>query len=178
LLPDVANIAATRQIPNNNRAIQIGGTVIEIAESMSTFRDMATTDPNVERLAAELTRIYERAQEETLALLQSRPTEQLTTPVREWMNATQLAEYWQLYNDKNEPTTTGILKWSKRPHDQFPLPHAYMGDLLRFNRVEVDLWAHEEAERRRVQNEKVAPKDRLIAEPKNSSSGDSESLRN
>ena len=55
---------------------------------------MATTDHNVERLAAALNRIYERAQEETLALLQSRPTEQLTTPVREWMNATQLAEYW------------------------------------------------------------------------------------
>jgi hypothetical protein len=70
------------------------------------------------------------------------------------MNATQLAEYWQLYNDKNEPTTAGILKWAKRPPDQFPLPHAYMGDLLRFNRDEVDRWAHEEAERRRVQNEK------------------------
>jgi len=35
------------------------------------------------------------------------------------MSATQLAEYWQLYNDKNEPTTAGILKWSKRPADQF-----------------------------------------------------------
>jgi len=70
------------------------------------------------------------------------------------MSATQLAEYWQLYNDKNEPTTAGILKWSKRPADQFPLPHAYMGDLLRFNRDEVDLWAKEEGERRRVQKEK------------------------
>jgi hypothetical protein len=30
-----------------------------------------------------------------------------------------------------------------------------MGDLLRFNRDEVDLWAREEGERRRVQNEKV-----------------------
>ena len=58
------------------------------------------------------------------------------------------------HNDKNEPTTAGILKWSKRPLDHFPLPHGYMGDLLRFNRVEVDLWAHEEAERRRVQHEK------------------------
>ena len=29
-----------------------------------------------------------------------------------------------------------------------------MGDLLRFNRVEVDVWAKEEAERRRVHNEK------------------------
>jgi hypothetical protein len=128
--------------------------VIEVDESMSTFRYIAPSNHDVERLAAELNRIYERAQEETLALLQSRPTEQDISSVREWMNATQLAEYWQLYNDKNEPTTAGILKWTKRPLDQFPLPHAYMGDLLRFNRDEVDRWAHDEAERRRVQNEK------------------------
>ena len=121
---------------------------------MNAFRDLPTTDHNLERLEAELNRIYERAQEEALLLLQSRPKEQVSSPVREWMNATQLAEYWQLYNDKNEPTTAGILKWSKRSPNQFPLPHAYMGDLLRFNRVEVDLWAKEEAERRRVQNEK------------------------
>lgn len=137
------------------RPLNFGGRVIEIDETMSTFRDLATTtDHNLERLAAELKRIYERAQVETLELLQSRPTEQVALPVREWMNASQLAEYWQLYNDKNEPTTAGILKWSKRPPDQFPLPHAYMGDLLRFNRDEVDHWAHEEAERRRVQNAK------------------------
>jgi hypothetical protein len=93
------------------------------------FGKLPTTDDNLERLAAELNRIYERAQEETLALLQSRPHEPVTTPVREWMNASQLAEYWQLYNDKNEPTTAGILKWAKRPPEDFPLPHAYMGDL-------------------------------------------------
>jgi hypothetical protein len=121
---------------------------------MNVFRELTTTDHNLERLAAELNRIYERAHEETLALLQSRPAEQVISPVREWMNASQLAEYWQLYNDKNEPTTAGILKWAKRPVAQFPLPHAYMGDLLRFNRDEVDRWAHEEAERRRVQNAK------------------------
>jgi len=121
---------------------------------MNAFRDLPTTDHNLERLAAELNRIYERAQEEALLLLQSRPTEQVSSPVREWMNATQLAEYWQLYNDKNEPTTSGIVKWAKRPPEDFPLPHAYMGDLLRFNRDEVDRWAHEEAERRRVQNAK------------------------
>jgi hypothetical protein len=121
---------------------------------MNAFRDLPTTDHNLERLAAGLNRIYERAQEEALLLLQSRPTEQVISPVREWMNATQLAEYWQLYNDKNEPTTAGILKWAKRSPEDFPLPHAYMGDLLRFNRDEVDRWAHEEAERRRVHNEK------------------------
>ena len=106
-------------------------------------------------LLDQVSRIYERARVEVLTLLRSRePAEQSVMAPREWMSATQLAEYWQLYNDKNEPTTAGILKWSKRPADQFPLPHAYMGDLLRFNRVEVDVWAKEEAERRRIQNEK------------------------
>jgi len=121
---------------------------------MSAFREFATDDHRTREVAIELARIYKRAQEQTLALLESQPAHRDIAPVREWMSATQLAEYWQLYNDKNEPTTAGILKWSKRPPDQFPLPHAYMGDLLRFNRVEVDMWAKEEAERRRVQNEK------------------------
>jgi hypothetical protein len=121
---------------------------------MSSFRHTETSNTSIERLTVELNRIYERALEETLALLHSRRSEQVTTTVREWMNATQLAEHWQLYNDKNEPTTAGILKWTKRPPNEFPLPHAYMGDLLRFNRDEVDRWAHEEAVRRRVQNEK------------------------
>ncbi|MGH9931735.1 MAG: hypothetical protein ACREA9_21245 [Pyrinomonadaceae bacterium] len=107
-----------------------------------------------EELVTQVSRIYERARNETLELIQSRPAEKIVIPVREWMSAIQLAEYWQLYNDKNEPTTAGILKWSKRQPDQFPLPHAYMGDLLRFNRGEVDLWAKQEAERRRTQNEK------------------------
>lgn len=109
---------------------------------------------NEKDVAEEVVRIYQRAQTETLALIQSRTAEMVDGNAREWMSATQLAEYWQLYNDKNEPTTAGILKWSKRAPDQFPLPHAYMGDLLRFNRGEVDLWAKQEAERRRSQNEK------------------------
>ncbi|HUE84008.1 MAG TPA: hypothetical protein VMM84_18035 [Pyrinomonadaceae bacterium] len=142
------------QIPNKNQAIQTSGMVIESDQSMSTFRDLATSDHNSEELALQVARIYERAQIETLALLQSRPPEKIIAPVGEWMSAPQLAEYWQLYNDKNEPTTAGILKWSKRPAEQFPLPHAYMGDLLRFNRVDVDVWAKEEAQRRRLQNEK------------------------
>lgn len=107
-----------------------------------------------EELVTQLVRIYERAKDETLALLQSAPATETSAKTQEWMSAIQLAEYWQLYNDKNEPTTAGILKWSKRPSDQFPLPHAYMGDLLRFNREEVDLWAKKEAERRRAQKEK------------------------
>ena len=142
------------RIRNKNQTIRTRGMAIEIGESMSTFRDLATSDHNSEELALQVARIYERAQKETLALLQPRPPEKIIAAVREWMSATQLAEYWQLYNDKNEPTAAGILKWSKRPLDQFPLPHAYMGDLLRFNRIEVDVWAREEAERRRLQNEK------------------------
>jgi len=39
---------------------------------MNAFRELPTTDHNAERLAAELNRIYERAHEETLALLKSR----------------------------------------------------------------------------------------------------------
>jgi hypothetical protein len=59
-----------------------------------------------------------------------------------------------LHNDKGETTVAGIIKWAKRPPNQFPLPHAYMGDLLRFHRDEVNQWAREEAERRRVQSER------------------------
>lgn len=120
---------------------------------MNGFRELSSGDHTNEELAAKLSRIYERAQRETLTLLQSCATESVVVPAQERMTATQLAEYWQLYNDKKEPTTAGILKWTKRPGDQFPLPHAYMGDLLRFNRDEVDRWAHEEAQRRRVLNE-------------------------
>ena len=106
-------------------------------------------------LLDQVSRLYERAHDEVLTLLRSHaPAQQPATPPREWMSATQLAEYWQLYNENNEPTTAGILKWAKRPADKFPLPHAYMGDLLRFNRDEVDQWARQEAERRRAQAEK------------------------
>lgn len=107
-----------------------------------------------DELAVRVARICERTRSEVLELLQSQPAEKAVVLMPDWMSAVQLAQYWQLYNDKNEPTTAGILKWSRRPLDQFPLPHAYMGDLLRFNREEVDLWAKEEAERRRVQKEK------------------------
>jgi hypothetical protein len=108
-----------------------------------------------EVLANEIERIYDRARQELVALLASQPPPMSTpTPVSEWMSASQLADYWHLRNDKGEPTVAGVLKWSKRPPDQFPLPHAYMGDLLRFNRDEANQWAKEEAERRRVQSEK------------------------
>ena len=115
---------------------------------------MSKSDYIADELADRVARICERTRSEVLELLQSQPAEKAVVLMPEWMSAVQLAQYWQLYNDKNEPTTAGILKWSRRPLDQFPLPHAYMGDLLRFNREEVDLWAKEEAERRRTQKEK------------------------
>ena len=108
-----------------------------------------------DELLTQVARVCERAKDELLMLLRSHESAaNPITPPREWMTATQLAEYWQLYNEKNEPTSAGILKWAKRPPDQFPLPHAYMGDLLRFNREDVDRWAREEAERRRAKAEK------------------------
>ncbi len=108
-----------------------------------------------DELLTQVARVCERTKDELLVLLRSyESAANPITPRREWMSATQLAEYWQLYNENNEPTTAGILKWAKRPVEKFPLPHAYMGDLLRFNRDEVDQWARQEAERRRAQAEK------------------------
>ena len=118
---------------------------------------MRKSDHIPEDLAARVKRIAEAVEAEVLELLRCRLTDQPLAPTpapREWMTATQLAEYWQFFNDKNEPTTAGILKWCRRQPNQFPLPHAYMGDLLRFNRHEVDKWAREEAQRRRIEKEK------------------------
>lgn len=106
-------------------------------------------------LKEELTQLFDRVGEEVMAILltQSQPHSVEPEPTPEWMTASQLARYWQLVNAHGEPTTAGIMKWARRAENEHPLPHAYMGDLLRFNRAEADLWAKEEAERRRVQNE-------------------------
>lgn len=103
-----------------------------------------------------IVRICERTKHELLAMIHSTATEgrdAATAPAPAWMTAAQLAEYWQFVEPDGKPRTAGILKWTKRPPNQFPLPHAYMGDLMRFNREDVDKWAKEGAERRRVQNE-------------------------
>lgn len=47
--------------------------------------------------------------------------------------------------------TAGIMKWIKRADNEHPLPHACMGDLLRFKREEVNRWAQEEAVFRRAE---------------------------
>ncbi|HUE83659.1 MAG TPA: hypothetical protein VMM84_16280 [Pyrinomonadaceae bacterium] len=104
-----------------------------------------------QNLKEELTRLFDRVSEEAIAILltQPQPESVAPEPAPEWMTASQLARYWQLVNAHGEPTTAGIIKWARRSENEHPLPHAYMGDLLRFHRTEVDLWAKEEAERRR-----------------------------
>ena len=103
-----------------------------------------------ENLVEEVRRVFERAKHETLALLASAPSPSGAEPAPEWMTDAELARYWRLLKD-GEPVTAGIRSWVKRPPDEHPLPHAYMGDLLRFKREDVDRWAVEEAERRRTE---------------------------
>jgi hypothetical protein len=112
-------------------------------------------DQNLD-LKEKLSSVIDRATQEAIALLLAQNEIQNPTaePMPEWMTASQLARYWQLVNANGEPTTAGIVKWARRSDSEHPLPHAYMGDLLRFHRDEADLWAREEAERRRTQNEK------------------------
>ena len=111
-------------------------------------------DQNLD-LKEKLAGVIDRATQDAIALLLAkRETEKPSVePTHEWMTASQLARYWQLVNASGEPTTAGIMKWARRSEKEHPLPHAYMGDLLRFHRTDVDLWAREEAERRRIQNE-------------------------
>ena len=106
-------------------------------------------------LREKLTLLLDRATQDAIALLLSHCESEKPSPepIQEWMTASQLARYWQLVNANGEPTTAGIMKWARRSENEHPLPHAYMGDLLRFHRADVDVWAREEADRRRVQNE-------------------------
>ena len=112
-------------------------------------------DQNLD-LKEKLASVIDRATQDAIALLlaQCAVDKPTAEPMPEWMTASQLARYWQLVNANGEPTTAGIVKWARRSDSEHPLPHAYMGDLLRFHRDEADLWAREEAERRRTQNEK------------------------
>jgi hypothetical protein len=107
-------------------------------------------------LKEKLTQLFDRTTLEATALVlaEPKPDKILSESPPDWMTASQLARYWQLVNTNDEPTTAGIMKWTKRSENEHPLPHAYMGDLLRFNRDEVDAWAKQEAERRRTQNNK------------------------
>ena len=103
-------------------------------------------------LKEKLNRLFDRMADEAIAMFAAQPeTERLPpVPLPEWMTASQLARYWQLVNADGQPTTAGIMKWAKRAESEYPLPHACMGDLLRFKREEVDRWAQEEAARRKA----------------------------
>jgi hypothetical protein len=106
-----------------------------------------------EDLKAKITDLFECAAKEVIALVEAdRDVEKNSVkPLPEWMTAAQLARYWQLVNANGEPITAGIMKWTKRAENGHPLPHACMGDLLRFKREDVDRWAQEEAAFRRAE---------------------------
>ena len=109
-----------------------------------------------QNLKEKLARLFDRTTYEAMALLLTQPDPERVPaePMFDWMTATQLARYWQIVNAEGEPTTAGIMKWAKRSESEHPLPHACMGDLLRFKREEVDRWAQEEAARRKEGNRK------------------------
>ncbi|SRR6266568_8533919 len=106
-------------------------------------------------LKQKLDQLFDRTTLDAIALLLAESESETIAPepLFDWMTASQLARYWQLVNANGEPTTAGIMKWARRSENEHPLPHAYMGDLLRFHRDEVDVWAREEADRRRIQNQ-------------------------
>ena len=103
-------------------------------------------------LKARIADVLACAAKEIIALAQaSREVEKSSAELLpEWMTAAQLACYWQIVNKDGEPITAGIMKWTKRAENEHPLPHACMGDLLRFKREDVDRWAQEEAAFRRA----------------------------
>jgi hypothetical protein len=104
-------------------------------------------------LKTKVAAVLQSAAKEVIALLEAnRDVEKSSAePLPEWMTAAQLARYWQFVNASGEPITAGIMKWTKRVENEHPLPHACMGDLLRFKREEVDRWAQEEAAFRRAE---------------------------
>ena len=109
-------------------------------------RQQGTKTPDDAQVTRALLRIWPQLTDGQKAMLQAH----YYAPKRQ-MTATQLARYWQIINAEGEPTTAGIMKWAKRSDDEHPLPHACMGDLLRFKREEVDRWAQEEAARRKAE---------------------------
>lgn len=104
-------------------------------------------------VSEQLAALFDEAKHKALALFHAerqREDSAARPPAHEWMTDVELARHWRLLKD-GEPVTAGIRSWAKRPPDEHPLPHAYMGDLLRFKREDVDRWAVEEAERRRAE---------------------------
>ena len=104
-------------------------------------------------LKAKIADVFECAAKEVIGLVEANRDvgNSKAEPLPEWMTAAQLARYWELVNANGEPITAGIMKWTRRAETDHPLPHACMGDLLRFKRDEVDRWAQEEAALRRAE---------------------------
>jgi len=99
----------------------------------------------------EVIRIIDRAKHEALVLISSLPSaqERGLEPLPEWMTEEELARYWRILKD-NAPVTAGIVSWTNRAPDEYPLPCARMGEMRRYHRETADAWAWEEAERQRV----------------------------
>ena len=104
-------------------------------------------------LKTKIAEVLECAAKEVIALVEAHRNVEKNSaePLLEWMSAAQLARYWQLVNVNGEPITAGIMKWTKRAENEHPLPHACMGDLLRFKRDDVDRGAQEEAAFRKAE---------------------------
>ena len=104
-------------------------------------------------LKAKITDVLDCAAKEVISLVEAEGEVEKNSaePLLEWMTAAQLARYWQFVNANGEPITAGIMKWTKRAENEHPLPHACMGDLLRFKHEDVDRWAQEEAALRRAE---------------------------
>ena len=104
-------------------------------------------------LKARLNCEFDRAKQAVIALVLAHYEAERSSPepLPEWLTAAQLARYWQLVNANGDPITAGIMKWTKRAENEHPLPHACMGDLLRFKREDADRWAQEEAAFRRAE---------------------------
>jgi hypothetical protein len=77
-----------------------------------------------QNLKEKLARLFDRTTYEAMALLLAQPDPEIAQaePMLEWMTATQLARYWQIINAEGEPTTAGIMKWTKRSDDERHMP--------------------------------------------------------
>ena len=107
----------------------------------------------VERILDHATHEVQRAKYEILALLSSEPTatsldgEQSLPPI--WMDEDEVIKYVRC-------AASSLRNWRSRPADQHPFPFGMAGDMLRFNRADVDRWLREEGELKRYAKSPIA----------------------
>lgn len=92
----------------------------------------------------EVERIFDHAKFQALALIcaEPEPIPAVKDPLAdEWLTEEELMRYWKL------SSSSGLRSWRKQSLDQHPLPYTKVGDLIRFNRKEIDQWAREETAR-------------------------------